>query len=226
MNAIMKTTMIYFLIIFTLLLALALLLKDYVPARFVNLFLILIVVFLVASTVTQIVIETQKSKAEWQARWSGQIISPYKSDADFPVICLGESKIIWQGNPNEPVFVLAGEPLFIRLVDGKAQLSVVIRDENGNVIAAIRDNEWFVAHSTALDRNFNTNTLEVKDLKGDIVFQVQIEGEEVRIAGIFYSKEGGPSALTPWLHELQGRDNSLFLYPSEKHPGELTPISP
>jgi hypothetical protein len=212
----------YFLVILTFILALLGLLKDHLPPKYKMTVVTLLIVFLVISAFFQIYKEYQSDKKEWQAKWSGQLRSQVKSQQQYPVLKLGGSGLMWAGEPNKPIIEVAGEPLTISLSDGRAQLSLVIRDKNGIVLAAIRNNEWFVAPPpVTLDRNFNENSLEVIDSKGEVIFQLQVYGEEVRLAGHFYSINGvGPLTLQPWLAETPS-SGKLFKYPSAEHHGEL-----
>jgi hypothetical protein len=213
----------YALMVVTVLLGLFGLLKEYFPRRSRPWLIRVTLTGLLLSGVIQGYVKHEEAQKTWQTKWSGRLRSPSKSSAKLPAIVLGQTKVIYQGDPTKPAFVLADEPLFVRVQDGEAQLSVVIRDKDGIVLAAIRDNDWFVAPSRALDRNFNQNSLEVINSKGDVVFQVRVQGEEVHIAGSFYPKEGGPAPayIGPWLHQLEGKGGSLFKYPSGEHAGEL-----
>jgi len=215
----------YFLIILMFALALLGLLKEHLPIKQKVPIVTLLVVFLVAATVLQIYQEYQTARKEWQKKWSGRLQSPIKSDQKHPVLTMGGSGLVWWGEPNKPILKVADEPLTVSLNNGKAELSLVIRDKNGIILASIRNNEWFVAQPpVTLDRNFNENSLEAIDSKGQVIFQVQIHGEEVRLAGDFYSineniNSVGPASLRPWLSEApSGR---LFKYPSSEHHGEL-----
>ena len=187
----------YFLVILTLLLALLGLMKEHLPQKSKVPVIILLVVFLIISTGFQLYQEYRDNKKEWQSKWSGQLTSPVKSSKKHPVLKLGQSGLAWTGEPNKSIISVAGEPLTINLNDGRAELSLVVRDKNGIVLAAIRNNEWFVAPPpVTLDRNFNENSLEVIDSKGEIIFQVQVYGEEVHFAGNFYNIDGvGPISL-------------------------------
>lgn len=215
--------MVYVPIIVALALALFGIFAAYAPGWLRPWLVAAIIICLFLGTGVQIYLVRSRTKKERQAKWTGKLRSPSKSNEEFPIVELGKSRLVWKGEPDKPIFDLAGEPLFLRLADGEALLSVVIRDEHGAVLATISDNEWFVAPSKALDRNFNENSLEVVDFKGDIVFQVQLDGAHARLAGRFYSKEGGPVFIEPWLHAVQGRRGSLFKYPSSEHYGELSP---
>lgn len=211
----------YSLVILTLILALLGLLKDHLPQKSKVPVIILLIGCLIISTGFQLYQEYRDNKKEWQSKWSGQLRSPVKSSKNHPVLKLGQSGLVWTGEPNKPIISVAGEPLTITLKDGRADLSLVVRDKNGIVLAAIRNNEWFVAPPPiTLDRNFNENSLEVIDSKGEVIFQVQVYGEEVRFAGNFYNINGeGPVSFGPWLKETG--NGKLFKYPSSEHHGEL-----
>ncbi len=164
---------------------------------------------------------------EWDSTWSGLLQSSNKSESKYPTLVLGDSQINYTGDPASPVFVLGDEPLFLRMVDGKAQVSVAIRDNTGAVLAMIRNNEWSLAlPPTVFDRNFTEDTLEVIDSKGSVVFQVTVDGARVKLAGTFYTREGsGPITFAPLLNEIQGREGTLFQYPSSRHREKYMPIT-
>lgn len=210
-----------FLIITTLLIAILGLQLGHLKPRYDKVITLVTISLLVASAAAQISIEHQASKKEWREKWSGKLRSPIKSKENKPVLRLGGARMVWAGEPNKPILQIAEEPLTISIKDGKAEVSLVIRDNNGIMLAGIRDNEWFVAQPPAtLDRNFNENSLEVVNAKGEAIFQVQVAGEEVRLAGHFYTINGqGPSGIGPWLGKAPS--GKLFKYPSAEHPGEL-----
>ncbi len=211
----------YLIIILIFLLAITGLLKEHILPDYKAIMAATIIVFLVILTGFQLFQEYRKSQKEWQEKWSGRLRSPVKSEKDKPVLKLGGSGLIWNGEPNKPIMNLAGEPLTIGIVEGRADLSIVIRDPNGIVLAAIRNNEWFVAPPpVTLDRNFNENSLEVLNPKGEVILQVQVYGEEVRIAGHFYNINGnGPVSFGPLISETTA--GRLFKYPSAEHHGVL-----
>ena len=212
----------YFLIIISCVLAFPGLLKDYLPQKYKTIKVMLpLCLCLLMSAGIQIYLEHRHNKTEWQSKWSGHFQSPVKSHQTNPFLKLGGTRLRWDGEPNKPIIDIYGEPLTINLVDGRAELSLVIRDKNGIILAAIRNNEWFVAPPpVTLDRNFDDNSLEVIDSKGEVIFQVQVYGEEIRLAGNFYSISGmGPFFLGPLL--TQSGNGKLFKYPSSEHHGEL-----
>jgi hypothetical protein len=117
-----------------------------------------------------------------------------------------------------------------------------VRDSLGNIIASMDRNEWLTNKSFLLDRNFNKNSLEVKDNTGQVVFQVQLKGDEVSLMGIFFKADGrylvissfrNPKGTNKGFFAVLGGPYSkfkeiksmeiepIFRYPSTLHKGEL-----
>ncbi len=98
----------YVLIITTLALALVALFKDSFPQRFRLGVTVVTSVLLVLSAVVHIYLERSTAQKEWQAKWSGRLRSRLKSKEKFPLLTLGQSRLVWQGDPNMPMSNLAG----------------------------------------------------------------------------------------------------------------------
>lgn len=127
----------------------------------------------------------------------------------------------------------------------KLYVSTIIRDTIGNVIAEMSKNEWIVNKPTfSLDRNFDSNALEVKDNLGQIIFQIEIEGNKMRMNGKF-NRLDGQLAIANTMEDLTDSTNivgaisviekgdykdvanyekfdfsPIFKYPSDLHKGE------
>ena len=106
--------------------------------------------------------------------------------------------------------------------NGLALFSMTIRDANGDVLTSILDNEWVVYQDRVNDWNFSENILEVIDSKNDVLFQVELNGNEIRFAGKTYQKNGsGPISFVPLLARCDhGVDGTIFQYPRNRHHGE------
>jgi hypothetical protein len=146
----------------------------------------------------------------------------------------------WDINNKRPASEKPFEGVDFRawLQDGKIKVNSTIRDTSGNVIAQIQRNEWLVNSSTiSLDRNFDDKALEVKDAVGQIVFQVEIDGNQVKMQGKFVkpNKElgivlgfkgiGFTLLLEPGSYHIVSQSPTLaikpiFKYPSAEHKGE------
>lgn len=178
----------------------------------------------------------------------------FSAGGPVPRIEIGES-----GNPFDPntgngqqlLGFLDRDQLKIELEDGHYKFSTRITDANGKVIAEIVKNEWQAAPPPGTwDRNYNNDTLEVKDDKGLIVLQVHALRDRVQVQGIWWTKSpmfpapkririyslpvskiiGGKGVQVgsqTFFNFMHGNDQEeltpYFLYPSQLHLGELVP---
>ena len=144
-----------------------------------------------------------------------------------------------KSNETQALFNLNGALLDVKFVFGddteitaemrnnRAEITTHIRDSSGNLIGEIKNNNWWIIPNPSLysDRNFNKNTLEILNPKGDPIFQVRILGNQIFIAGYFFDKNGLHAVtLLPWIHEIDNLDKRLFKYPSLKYPGIINDI--
>ncbi len=124
----------------------------------------------------------------------------------------------------------------IEKVNGKIMVSATVRDVNGQIVAKLSKNEWFINHpEKAMDRNYTENMLEVIDHTGSVVFQVRLFKNRMQVNGIFYASDGTGVAVFPsednkWaVFHLIDKNNPpnkdtvelFFKYPSHLHLGEL-----
>ena len=80
---------------------------------------------------------------------------------------------------NTPILsvALSGKKLFV---------SAEIRNENVDLVAELKDNnEWALNKNEDYDRNYNDQSLEVRDNPGDVVLQVVDFGDTINLAGVF-----------------------------------------
>lgn len=160
----------------------------------------------------------------------------------YPMIRIGSNGISMRFGPTGgslgKVLMFDGlndDHLKVSIRDGKLLVSTVVRDESGNLIASITDNEWKTSATLAWDRNFSDEAFEVVDLKGRVVFQIRLNRGVAQIQGIFCSLKGdgiavvegpnGSAQVTGFakLNQVYDQINikPIFKYPSEKFPGEL-----
>jgi len=216
--------------IITLVLVLLAIARDYFPVASGKHKKTLVTVTLVlafASSFVGICIDwcesrTQRRKEETE-KWSGYLVSPVTSNNEYPDLVFGGggSKLRYTGPPDQAALKLRPGPdaIFIKLVEGKARLTMNVRDAEGNLLVAIEDNHWLCARPPQIfDRNFNQNALEVINAKGEPVFQVEIMGHEVRLA---FETRDTDVTFRPWLHEVKGFKSTLFKYPSSEYLGVL-----
>jgi hypothetical protein len=157
---------------------------------------------------------------------------------------VGQSQTFFIG-PNSPygsiIFPALQESGFkVELVDGKIKFSTQITDDEGNLIATINRNEWQVAPPPRTwDKNYSADAIEVMDPKGRVVLQARVLPDRIQIQGawphpksalarivlradpsgsgaqfVFYPKYPTPEYVWPVIRPM-------FVYPSERHLGEL-----
>jgi hypothetical protein len=123
-----------------------------------------------------------------------------------------------------------------------AKFSTKITDENSHLVAEIVRNEWLVAPPPqSWDRNYNDDTLEVKDASGDIVLQVRAFADHIQFQGVWWVERSANflektrieilenKSARPWSAQIyviptNGSPKPIdpvFNYPSAQHLGEL-----
>lgn len=152
------------------------------------------------------------------------------SEMEEPAFKLGGARFI-PSDELETIFNLVGDPIKVWIYDGKLQLYAIIRNENGKQIVAVTGNNFVINPNTVSDFNYDEDSLEVLDKKGDVVLQVQMQNDGVLFCGIFHLIEGGKIALgnnvieiRPPGDELETTFNKIFKYPGEDNLGVRVPV--
>jgi hypothetical protein len=118
---------------------------------------------------------------------------------------------------------LRDSALKIENENGQIKVSIRVLDSNKSVIAEIIRNEWSVSTKpTSWDRNYNENSLEVKDNSGKIVLQVTALPDRIRLQVIFTMKNGNKFCLIQSNGISRSRDYALikFSTPPEQFNGD------
>lgn len=160
---------------------------------------------------------------------SGVLLSP--SSSAIPIIEIGDSnvKFGWTGKNGVPMFsFFQDSALTVERIADQIAISAKVRDASGRMLAEIERNEWKVKPSLLWDRNYNDNSLEVKDETGEVVLQVVVLPEEIRLQGIWHDKSGHTIELVKdengqgaMLFNRTIPITPIFVYPSERHLGEM-----
>lgn len=136
---------------------------------------------------------------------------------------------------------LKKEQFKIEIIDRAAKFSTKITDENNHLVAEIVHNEWLVSPPPeSWDRNYNDDTLEVKDASGDIVLQVRAFADHIQFQGVWWverfvnlgktrieiweNKSARPWSAEIYIIPTNGSPKPIdpvFNYPSAQHLGEL-----
>lgn len=211
--------MAQFLILATLLIAILGLFADRLPKGYKSTVLTITFMLLVISAGTQLVLDMRQSRNEAATAVSGTLRSSSTSSAPFPVLMLCDVPVQMKAPLGQPALTFIEDPVYLRMKDGEAKVSLVVRDHTGMIRAYIRDNVWFVPRSEGVfDRNYSSDALEVVGPRGEVFLQVKIEGEKVRLVMTGFSPTGeGPSALAP----CPGTRKTMFKYPSTEFLGEF-----
>lgn len=112
--------------------------------------------------------------------------------------------------------------LSIRLADGRLLVTTQIRDERGELIAEMKDNEWKHQPQPAIfDRNYTRDALEIKDKTGKVALQVANLGGTVDVAAVFHCMNGWTHMAGP----IGGEGSAIELRrPGQPLQSEIPPI--
>lgn len=118
-------------------------------------------------------------------------------------------------------------------------LTTSVKDRDGHLIVAIKDNHWTVYPQYSSDKNYTSNSLEVKDSSGEVVLQVVLIGSTALVRGIWRDQFGAgaelfsdenekASGVTWWANGAEEKQKEQlispsFIYPSSQHWGETIP---
>ncbi len=158
---------------------------------------------------------------------TGKLSSPVT--ANQMSVAIGSSKVIV--NTTNGVFLRDHtEPLvWLKLQDEKLLVSANFRDEKGDLIAELRENEWKLNKELIFDRNYNESALEVRGQNGEVVLQVVNCGTVISFAGSLRCSNGRLVTLTSnesgkgvwdFYSPPRYKIKTIFEYPSDTHFGK------
>jgi hypothetical protein len=159
-------------------------------------------------------------------------IGPHVSDKDLI--------LNWGGPKDQMEFNFQDiSKVSVKRVNGRLLLNVDIRNRDGNRLVTIDDNDWTIWDSRA-EINYTSNSLEVKDETGHVVFKAALFPDLAQFEGEWWNEDKqGIRALRPypWDAEKPGPEfillspashpdtpsiHPMFKYPSYLHFGELS----
>jgi hypothetical protein len=127
--------------------------------------------------------------------------------------------------------------LTLNLKHGKLLVTTTIRDNHGQIVAELTNNEWRTNKNSIFDRNYTDNALEVRDQNGKVALQVVHFGDTIHLAGIFRCRSGWTNVFCPVPEggaiidirppgqEPQHSITPIFEYPSDLHFGSCPGLS-
>ncbi|MFH1101385.1 MAG: hypothetical protein V1726_05050 [Methanobacteriota archaeon] len=224
-----------FLLVFLILIAtlIGLWKERYKSRKRVNSLLIILIIIAIITAGTQVWVEYDTQQKEKYTMNSGTISGEtLDKNVTYPCLSLGGTNFIYEGPKGYSVLDILGINVTIWIENGKLKISTILRNENGEIVAELKANEWQVNPNLIFDRNFDDTAIEVINTKGDVVLQADLVERCVKFVGYFYREDGwqiavGPSEtgggyieLRPPGEEIQMNFDKIFQYPSELHPGE------
>lgn len=161
----------------------------------------------------------------------------------WPTVEIADSgtQFVWAGQGAMQMGMFAYN-VGLRIEQGKhgIELTTPLLDRTGRKIVNIEKNHWTVVPFPGIwDKNYTQNSLEVKDIREQVVLQIRYLPDRIQIAvewrdqfgrGQEWSKCGSnkalPSCISPWGNpqtELQNEIpiEPIFEYPSSQHWGEF-----
>jgi len=174
---------------------------------------ILVITLVVASVAVGVITIKAEDKNQQITKYAGLLNGPSltvlstKQDT-YPTLKLGDSNTFFtfQGPEGQPIIkvfddndlIISGEKVISRnwwkfwssSESIKWEVSTVIRDKEGQIIAEITNNQWKLKPDKLWDRNYNDNALEVRNADGDIVLQIVVNKDYIQFAAKMYSSTG------------------------------------
>jgi hypothetical protein len=166
-------------------------------------------------------------------------VSPKTKTEEY--IEIGDSGAIVHPAYVGPAFIFGTSNLTIESIDGELKVTTDIRNRQGKIEVQLVKNEWKVSPPPdTWDRNYDDDTLEVKDPVGSIVLQIRILADRVQLQGEWWDSDGTGTRIVKCTdavtkkpggclvpldskhdHSDSPQIQPLFRYPSELHFGEL-----
>lgn len=163
---------------------------------------------------------------------------PTQKRPKMPIIEFGQGGVTMGFGGTGPLFqVLPDANLTVRLDENQEPLfSTDVRDDQGNIVATVRDNHWEVATApTSWDKNYTEDALEVLDRRGHVVLQVRLFPDRVQFQGewrdrngvgrrfLYDSQQRGMIMIPVIPNQLDTEQqiSPMFRYPSREHLGEF-----
>lgn len=143
---------------------------------------------------------------------------------DPPLLQVGTTGavIAWRGKPGDPMIHMPNDKIKIYRDGNEIKFSTTVRDQAGNLIVEIVDNHWRVSTSenNCWDKNYNKDSLEVKDGRGRVVLQVRILPKIVQLQ-VEYPQRGNILLLQDDKYSTEDGIKPRFKYPSREYWAQL-----
>jgi hypothetical protein len=138
-----------------------------------------------------------------------------------PALKLGTAILSPTSNFTGPLFDIAGDTIRVGTYNNKMMLQVIVRDKQGEQIAAMSNNILLINPNINADYNYDERAFEIMDETGDVILQAQFDSDGILFAGKFYTTDGLRIGLGNNIIEWKPADEplSLKIEPLFKYPG-------
>jgi hypothetical protein len=183
------------------------------------------------------------------AATEGDLISPPPSSTlgkpSIPKVEIGTSGVELVALGGKPSGTMIGfnfeSALWLTEDKSGIRVSISVRDRGGNLVGEIVNNHWRVYPPFCSDKNYNKQSIEMKDSAGHVVLQLKLVQDAVQIQAEWRDQFGGGrrfvqapgGAISYYWHNQEEEEKvapnliqPMFLYPSSQHWGELAPTKP
>jgi hypothetical protein len=137
---------------------------------------------------------------------------------------MGQGRFTFLGPREQPIIDLgprdsfrsstSQDKIYAWIESGEIKLRLTVKDKYGRVLTFINGNDWTVLPALIDDRNYDATALEVV-ADGEIVLQVELIDDCVKICMIYTNYDGRKIALT---------DYGTVFYESGRNPQPFKPI--
>ena len=125
-----------------------------------------------------------------------------------PILVIGGSRLVLESKDGTLFSDGPDSLLSVRLTNGKLLISTRIRNDKGDLLAEMADNEWSHQSRPAIfDRNYTKNALEIRDSKGDVVLQAVDLGPAIYAAAVLRCRNGVSITIGP--HPVAARGGAM-----------------
>ena len=157
---------------------------------------------------------------------SGKISKIISFNIKEPCISMGSANFIWAGEKGTPI-ISGRDDVTVWMQNSELQMSMIIRNKEGSIKTYINGNDWIVYPALISDRNFDPHAIEVIDKNGEVILQVQLVNNCIKLGFVMTYENGsklqfGNNAMET-VNENENFKNPIkpiFVYPSKGNFGK------
>lgn len=177
---------------------------------------VIAIVFVAAAIVLGLNIDANKKGEQHAKQEFGKLLITEPWEPEGPLTAVNLFGIRIAEMPRTYIELCNGGGLYVeKALRGEIIFSMDLKDRDGRLLLRVVKNEWWIVSQNVAKFNHREDAVEIVDLMGRIAVQMSARSGELTILGA---------------HALQGENcinghgaptSEMFLYPADKHPGEL-----